>query len=904
MFSRKSTVSFGTCLLDKLIGWNERMKRLRKSSILLIAFFSVSVCLNLYKNPSADLLMGQTKLFENTELSNDSSVLEKKDGESKILGYTPGSYRPGEATRVGLNFIPKEFKTFVYLSSSGIGVIKKKSDPPSISFSLRYLEKIAGTKLDKCQMIRGWLFQPDASLRFKSHPTLIVIKNPEEFNQKRARGRKKLAGGVTYYLSKDGIPFGFPKPDVMVIGTKNEVLNACRIGAGKGNDRQAGLEWIDYSKYDVLRINRFHPQNYGSAQYASSNKQGKIDLYATAELAKKACFRAELKNKLYRSKDVRKFLIENEELLVKNFVINRMDENHRDQYVKFVLALQKAKTDITTVNNEGTVLRTTYQSSKNNQFPTFTNLTYGFFPSDDARSGGRPNSSKNPLKRISANFERYQFGEKDADGSALESKLGRELIYNTSESDLNPLYINRNSNPGTTTVQTLLENTSSLYVRNRAINVLANRATASSLIALGLEAHRFDLSSAAVVPSSGFDDQPDVVKTENARSPTPEEYKRLKEIIDYYLVNPGDPVVLTAVCKIASDMNFYEHIPKLEKLSQLGLDNKPLNAALDQALSKLRGRSTKQKNKLKAPTNEINAISWLKGFNRAEKAGALIWVLKNADQLKKRSSVVKALSHLLDDGIFHKEATFVIKRIARPEDSIHFKKILQMAMNRKSPRSRMRQKFSLCRVAEVLFYLKDTDSLALAFSVGNPHLQEFLEKYPPTVDQQCIQTQVDAKELFVKEMTSIRSRKIIDRMKGIPKFTEDQRNRIREWAWKNRRLFKVEGEYRFPDFIDDIGPYSKSDVLLVMEFYFKRRGFQDETVEFLAKYGAPYEKEFLTKLKAKKGRWRPNGYVAILKNIGSQKSLLYLTDLLKNRDFDNTTEEFLKKAIQAIKSRI
>ncbi len=844
----------------------------------------------------------KSSIFDSTELSDQAPKNEVSPGKEEIEGLFSSADRSGEAIKIGLNYFPKEFSEIAFVSAALLEQIEDRPELSSCSPRLLLLNQTLGIDCSRCKwMVRGWV-EFESLTRYDSTglgtpPNLLVIKGNGAFDDSKISSKKQESGGVSYYRSGNGVAFGFPTPDTLVAGTTNEVLNALRMGKDKTNDRQPGWEWLDYESFDSVKLERAGTDYDISAAFFTKGKtSGRIMLFQNSGLAKIHAKRMQLYNDFLVSDDPASFLATHEEEMLTHGALAMKPNDEQRQGL--IAAARNHKQNLSAaVSFEQDGPRLVISET---------------FDVDSYHGGGqildrvlpevensRNFSTENAKDRL-ATFETYNFAHRD--GTDAEDALIQ--VSRTFSSSQGDIYSDLPTE-STTVIEFLLNNTSSRVFRSELIDKLARVSTPQSVMILGKEAHRFDLSDAQTIRDSKEDDRPLLLGRESFIYRTRDiDYSALVNVLKYYLANPGDPVLLTAVCKIAGDLKFAELEGLIRNLAESGTTD-VLKQAAQSALESIEDTALVPKNVLQSPEDASVALGWLKGTEREKKAAALVWVMRNPELGEQHSRFVDALIVLLDDGLYYEEALTVLKKICKPEDAPQFRNVLKMAADPDNRQFKMRQKYSVTRIAEMAFHLRDQEGIKLAYQVGDFDVGQFIKEYSEQNDVGVAKLTDNSLVDFVNEFITKPDRIHLPRLSRM-ELPLDQKRKLLDWAkdeWKKKG--KITEEIRFWLLVENCEPFEIQDIPLLIEKIFSSSGFHSNTIRFLSSQGSEIEPLVHSEIDAGKKVGSEWDLVELLAAVGSEKSVSYL-QRLKSEKGDEIALRLNKQiddAIETVKRR-
>ena len=822
---------------------------------------------------------GQSNLFDSTELSEKSSGIAIEAGTNLVLGMKTSAYRKGEATRIGLNFMPREFTEITYCSGKLLARIEDTADLAQLAQRWIAFKESVGIDVDNCKsFVRGTRAGAIGSRRFGTPPSIMVVMATAPFDTSKLKAKAAKSDELEYFISTNGAAIGFPSPDVMVYGTKNEVLNALLLKNG-GNARQPGFEWIDYSKYDSLKLSRERNFVTHTAYFTKDGvTSGRLMLHRNSGVAKYEKEILEIQAEFFKSDDPAKFLASREaEMQRKGYLVPILTDKQRTQLVQSVKSAKKHRNPHlkTTISQEGPILVVSQNWDKDHAYqatgrPALDELLPSFKRLEKERDIFFSASS-------AAKFERYEFDRRD--GTSTEQGFVRGFGFGHIRSVKYDRY-NNLPTPEGQMAQLVLNNTSSRVLRNHIIQKLSESATAQALMILGIESHRFDLSSSKNVLDPKEDDRPQLLGEPSISHEGTYAFKDLEEALTYFLSNPGDPILLIAVCKIAGDLKLSKLTSKLQSVAK-STSNERVKAAANDALSSIADSTLISKNILAPPADADTALRWIKGTDRAQKAASLVWVMRNPDLGELHSGVVSALIYLLDDGNYFNETLIVLKKICKPSDAPLFHQVIKLALDSRS-KFKMRQEYSLLRVVEMVLHLKDKEGIKLAYSVGDYDLAEFMKLYSEKSDAQTKALMEEALDQCVQEYVANPTRESTSRMISYS-FTDAQKSVLRKFA---RDAWEAQSEVlefsRFWDVVELTSPYQAEDVPLLVGLIFDEAGSHTKIIDFLIAHKTGVEDWVIAQLDAGKKTWQDRETIRLLEAIGTAKSAPYL-EQLKNK---------------------
>ncbi len=823
------------------------------------------------------LALGQS-LFDSTEFSEKSSGIEIEAGEDLALRFNTLAYRKGEATRVGLNYMPKEFTDITYCSNKLLNQIEEA--PNLAPLTPRWAEFIESVGIDtsNCKsLVRGTRHGNIGSRQFGTLPNMMVVIGLAPFDKSKLKAKPVKLGAIEYYNSANGAVVGFPKPDVMLYGTKNEVLNGLLLKNG-GNSRQPGFEWIDFSKYDSIKLSKRDPPPTRTAYFTQDGIiSGRATLYRNSGAAKLEKERQEIKVAFFKSDNPARFLATREtEMQKKRFIVPNLNNKQRADLINGVKKAQKHQRPVlsTTISQSGPVLIVGQTLGKEEPYQISYNVLEELLPNFE-----KPRQRKDIFFSTSAaaKFERYEFDQRN--GTGTETSIvngfgfGNSRIYSTYRG----IYDNLPT-ADSQMAQSALNNTSSRVLRNHIIRQLSKSETAQALMILGIEAHRFDLASASMVLDAKEDDEPQLLG--KPRKSAVFQFEALEKTLAYYLSNPGDPILLTAVCKIAEDLKLSKLTSKLQSVAQNSSSDQVKTAAKE-ALNSISDSTLVSKNILAPPADADTALRWIKGTDRAKKAASLVWVMRNSELGERHSEFVSALIFMLDDGNYFNETLVVLKKICKPTDGPLFHQVLKLAIDDDS-NFKMRQEYSLLRIVEMVMHLKDQEGIKLAYSIGGYSLTKFMKLYAAKSDVQTRTLMEQMLDQYIQEYVANPSSRATLQLSSYD-FTASQKTVLKKFvrqAWDTQS--EVIKHSRFWDLVESTAPFQAEDVPLLVGLIFNEAGFHTKTVEFLIANKSGVEDLAIAQMEAGKTIWSDKDAINLLTAIGTAKSAPYL-EKLKNK---------------------
>ena len=137
---------------------------------------------------------------------------------------------------------------------------------------------------------------------------------------------------------------------------------------------------------------------------------------------------------------------------------------------------------------------------------------------------------------------------------------------------------------------------------------------------------------------------------------------------------------------------------------------------------------------LGAPSNPEMALTWLIETNRARKKSALDWFRRNELPELLRSEILDGLIRQLDDSHYGYEALTLLQKHLKKSELSKIRNLVQSYLNQ-DPEFRLRQDFTLFRIADLLQYFNETSTLQLLEEAEDFKLKEYVEKMLINVEE-------------------------------------------------------------------------------------------------------------------------------------------------------------------------
>lgn len=694
---------------------------------VLILFFGTTLLSGQEEKESPSLLdsakLGGDDVFEEDNSDGKTSATKAYDANRK---YFQGINIPGLAAKYGMHYFPRSFDVITYVNMKTLDEDGGFKNAVAGQQGLTQLEELLKTDRNEMEsIVRGQFAR--FSISAASFPSLMVVRCRNRFPVSEitgAKGIKELkANGKTYYRSSDGITFAFPDPNFAVIGTTNEVAYA--LHKDPSDKLYPGFEWVDLSNYDtglfrvwrqgVLTTDTKVPVATFVKGNALTESVVQVSEQAAEYMAKNANARFYL---FMRAENPKKFIMDNPDSFP-NFgtkLFEKREENV-DRYLEKTFEQEKKSYVASTVNaefeyqNNKNVYSVTTKYSKPGShlwYSNYYNLALcldGFAYRNSHQSA--ENSRQRALKNLQS-FEMYKFDSNSARDS-LESSLESNVNVSNVNSLMSPLV--DSPTPLYSTIL-CLENTSSMSVRNRAIKELADTFSRRAVVALGKEAHRFDLQGNTWI--SRIDDAPN--QKEINRNVNKIDFDNLIEHCRYYLqtANGADPILTVACCRIIEDLRALSALDDLKAFSGRADVSEREKVAALRAIRSIENPSYTPPNSLPNVKDIETAKSWLRNIDRAKRSAALVWVARASTLGESKANIVESLMYLLDDATLQREAMLVAKKICDQSDLPAIRAILKNAAEGPDSGFRMRQHYSLYRVVDLLAHLNDSEGIELA----------------------------------------------------------------------------------------------------------------------------------------------------------------------------------------------